>query len=105
MANSENTNPFPSLFLRHPSNPILKPGDWTYKINSVFNPAATILQDGSTLLLCRVEDLRGISHLCATRSHNGIDHWVIDTEPTFSHNPENHPDEIWGVDDPRITFV
>ena len=31
-------------------------------------PIATLLADGSTLLLCRVEDRRGLSHLCAARS-------------------------------------
>lgn len=99
-----NTN-HDQLLIRHPSNPILTAKDWPYKMNSVFNPAATLLPDGSTLLLCRVEDLRGISHLCAARSTNGIDNWVIDSEPTFMPDPDNHPDEIWGIEDPRITFI
>jgi predicted GH43/DUF377 family glycosyl hydrolase len=66
---------------------------------------ATSLPDGTTLLLCRVEDMRGISHLCAARSTNGIDNWVIDPEPTLYPDPENHPDEIWGIEDPRLTFI
>src|ERR1041384_2307442 len=48
------------LLRRHPANPILSAKDWPYAINSVFNPGATRLQDGSTLLLCRVEDRRGL---------------------------------------------
>jgi hypothetical protein len=32
-----------------------------------------LLPDGTTLLLCRVEDRRGHSHLCAARSCNGVD--------------------------------
>jgi predicted GH43/DUF377 family glycosyl hydrolase len=96
---------YKSLFNRNPSNPILKAEDWPYQINSVFNPGATLLADGTTLLLCRSEDLRGISHLCAARSRNGIDNWVIDPEPTLYPDPENHPDEIWGIEDPRITFI
>ena len=56
------------LFQRHPNNPILTPAQWPYAINTVFNPGATRLPDGTTLLLCRVEDRRGISHLCAARS-------------------------------------
>jgi predicted GH43/DUF377 family glycosyl hydrolase len=56
------------LLHRHPSNPILASKDWPYRINSVFNAGATLLADGSTLLLCRVEDRRGLSHLCAARS-------------------------------------
>ena len=63
-----------------------------------------LLPDGSTLLLCRVEDRRGLSHLSAARSLNGIDGWKIDPQPTFSPDPA-FPEEIWGVEDPRITFV
>ncbi|MCK4577326.1 MAG: glycosidase, partial [Candidatus Marinimicrobia bacterium] len=70
-----------SLFKRYPENPILTAADWTYPMNSVFNAAATVLQDGTTLLLCRVEDRRGLSHLCAARSQNGVDSWQIDPQP------------------------
>src|SRR5690349_24491870 len=93
-----------ALLLRHPANPILSSKDWPYSINSVFNAGATLLADGSTLLLCRVEDRRGLSHLCAARSANGVDGWVVDREPTLLPDP-NHPEEIWGIEDPRITFV
>src|SRR5208337_387747 len=64
-----------TLLRRHPANPILTNKDWPYRINSVFNAGATLLADGSTLLLCRVEDRRGLSHLCAARSANGVDGW------------------------------
>ena len=56
------------LFTRYSGNPILSRGDWPYPINSVFNAGAVKLPDGDTLLLCRVEDRRGLSHLCAARS-------------------------------------
>src|SRR5512140_472016 len=94
-----------TLLHRHPSNPILSSADWPYSINSVFNAGATILLDGTTLLLCRVEDRRGLSHLCAARSENGIDGWRIDKEPTLLPDPKNFPEELWGIEDPRITFV
>ena len=74
----------PELFRRHKLNPILTAADWPYPVNSVFNPGAALLPDGITLLLCRVEDRRGHSHLCAARSANGIDGWKIDTQPTLS---------------------
>ena len=93
------------LLLRHPANPILTAKDWPYSINSVFNAGATLLADGSTLLLCRVEDRRGLSHLCAARSRNGVDNWQIDKEPTLMPSPKEYPEEIWGIEDPRITFV
>ena len=93
------------LFTRYDQNPILSREHWPYPINSVFNAGATLLQDGTTLLLCRVEDRRGLSHLCAARSRNGVDGWQIDREPTLMPSPQEYPEEIWGIEDPRITFV
>jgi predicted GH43/DUF377 family glycosyl hydrolase len=96
---------FETLFERCPQNPILTAADWPYPAHTVFNPGATRLKDGTTLLLCRVEDRRGISHLTAARSENGIDGWRIDAKPTFSPEPEKYPEELWGIEDPRVTYV
>jgi predicted GH43/DUF377 family glycosyl hydrolase len=52
------------LFVRYEKNPILTVEDWPYRAHSVFNPAVTMV-DGTTLLLVRVEDHRGFSHLTA----------------------------------------
>jgi len=93
------------LFRRHESNPVLSVKDWPYPINSVFNPGATLLQDGSTLLLCRVEDRCGHSHFCVARSANGIGNWQIDPQPTLMADPDQFPEELWGIEDPRITYV
>ena len=98
-------NRHPELFKRHEHHPILTAADWPYPANSVFNPGATLLPDGTTLLLCRVEDRRGLSHLCVARSANGVDGWDIDTQPTFMPDPEHFPEELWGIEDPRITYV
>src|SRR5438067_13881273 len=97
--------PKTELFRRHDHNPILSAADWPYPINSVFNPGATLLPDGTTLLLCRVEDRRGHSHLSDARSANGDDHWEIDSRPTMPADPEQFPEEIWGVEGPRITYL
>lgn len=94
-----------TLFHRHSSNPILRAADWPYPIHSVFNAGATLLRDGTTLLLCRVEDRRGHSHLCAARSANGVDGWVIDSTPTLYPDAAAYPEELWGIEDPRITWV
>lgn len=64
-----------------------------------------MLEDGTTLLLCRVEDRRGHSHLCAARSANGINNWQIDAQPTLMPEPDRYPEELWGVEDPRITYI
>lgn len=95
----------PELFQRHTLNPILTAADWPYPAHSVFNPGATLLADGSTLLLCRVEDRRGHSHLSVARSANGVDGWQIDAQPTMPADPEHFPEELWGIEDPRITYI
>ena len=56
-------------------------------------------------IICRVEDRRGLSHLCAARSANGVDGWKIDPAPTLMPDPDQYPEELWGIEDPRITFV
>jgi predicted GH43/DUF377 family glycosyl hydrolase len=93
------------LFTRNSSNPLLSRDNWTYPINSVLNAGAVLLADGDTLLLCRVEDRSGLSHLCAARSANGVDQWRIDPKPTLMGNPLEYPEEVWGIEDPRITYV
>ena len=91
--------------MRYSGNPILTRQNWPYAINSVFNAGAVRLFNGDTLLLCRVEDRSGLSHLSAARSANGFDGWRIDAEPTLMANPREYPEEIWGIEDPRITYV
>lgn len=94
-----------ALFERHAKNPILTAADWPHTVNTVFNPGAVRLPDGTTLLLCRVEDRRGLSSLWAARSGNGIDGWAIDPEPTFPPMPTEQPSETWGVEDARIVWL
>jgi predicted GH43/DUF377 family glycosyl hydrolase len=94
-----------TLFSRHEGNPILTAHDWPYTVNSVFNAGAIRLESGETLLLARVEDMRGISHLCAARSEDGVHNWQIDPAPTMPADPENFPEEVWGIEDPRITWL
>jgi beta-1,2-mannobiose phosphorylase / 1,2-beta-oligomannan phosphorylase len=91
------------LFDRHPANPILTAEDWPYPANAVFNPAAAAV-DGQTVLLARVEDRRGISHLTAAWSANGIDGWAVDAEPLLAPD-EEIASEQWGFEDPRTIWV
>jgi beta-1,2-mannobiose phosphorylase / 1,2-beta-oligomannan phosphorylase len=91
------------LFERHPNNPILTAGDWPYPVNAVFNPAAAAC-DGKTVLLARVEDRRGISHLTVARSANGVDGWTIEPEPLLA-PADGVSSEQWGFEDARIVWV
>ncbi len=74
---------------------------WPYKVNSVFNPGAAIFND-KVLLLVRVEDLKGSSHLCKAISADGYTNWAIDTKPTMTPYTEKFPEEFYGIEDPRI---
>jgi predicted GH43/DUF377 family glycosyl hydrolase len=95
---------FTELFTRHPGNPIIQSKDIPYRASAVFNAGATIVGN-ETLLLLRIEDRRGISHLTVARSKDGVSAWVIDSEPTLWPSPRSHPEEIWGIEDPRITYL
>ena len=94
---------YPELFRRHPANPILTARDWPYPAHTVFNAGACEV-DGETVLLVRVEDRRGHSHLTVARSRDGVGDWRIDPKPSFAPDP-NSAEEVWGVEDPRLTWV
>jgi predicted GH43/DUF377 family glycosyl hydrolase len=94
----------PGLFARYVGNPILSAADIPYRANTVFNAAAAAI-DGESILLMRVEDLRGISHLTVARSDDGRTGWRVDPEPTLMPDPDHHPEEVWGIEDPRITWL
>jgi predicted GH43/DUF377 family glycosyl hydrolase len=95
---------FSELFHRYDRNPILTANQWPYPVNSVFNAGAAKV-DGDTLLLVRAEDRKGFSHLTVARSRDGFGGWVIDREPTFPPSPETHPEEMYGIEDPRLTWL
>ena len=89
------------LLQRYEGNPILTAAGWPATVNAVFNPAATRLAD-DTVLLVRVEDRTGMSHLCPARSADGLTGWVID--PARSMLPQlDSATERFGIEDARIT--
>ncbi|MGI8682107.1 MAG: hypothetical protein ACR2JO_08255 [Mycobacteriales bacterium] len=91
------------LFTRSRANPLLNADRWPYPVNAVMNAGATVM-DGTTVLVCRVEDRRGISHLALARSRNGVSNWVVDESPFMMPSPD-HPEEQWGLEDARVTYV
>lgn len=104
---------YAELFQRHPENPILTARDWPYPAHTVFNAGACQVPEGiiapvsgsgETVLLVRVEDRRGHSHLTVARSVDGVTNWRIDPKPSFSTDPTS-AEETWGVEDPRLTWV
>jgi predicted GH43/DUF377 family glycosyl hydrolase len=92
------------LFVRSALNPILTRAALPYPANSVFNPGATRIGD-ETLLLLRVEDLRGISQLHVARSADGESDWRFDPEPLLKADVDRDPEETWGCEDPRLTWI
>lgn len=90
------------LFTRYEGNPILTPDDWPYPANAVMNPGA-IMVHGEVLLLVRVEDMHGISHLTVARSADGLTDWRIAPEPSMANDSPSC--EEWGLADPRLMFA
>jgi predicted GH43/DUF377 family glycosyl hydrolase len=90
------------LFRRYEVNPILSAADWPCTVNAVFNPGVTRF-DGDTLLLVRVEDRTGLSHLCVARSTDGIGHWTIETDRRLLPDTKSES-ERFGIEDARITL-
>ena len=80
------------LFQRYEANPILAPDRWPYTVNAVFNPGATIGPDGETVLLVRVEDRSGISHLTVARSQDGFTGWKVEKTPFIEPTPNRYED-------------
>jgi len=89
---------------RSDANPILTAVDVPYPANSVFNPGAARVGD-ETILLLRIEDLRGISQLHVARSTDGVTDWRFEPEPLLRSDEERHPEEIWGCEDARLTWL
>jgi predicted GH43/DUF377 family glycosyl hydrolase len=88
------------LFRRDGQQPLLSPDKWPYPVNAVFNPGATIV-DGETVLLVRVEDRQGRSHITVARSADGLRDWRIDGSPLIGVTDDRSGS--WGAEDPRIT--
>lgn len=89
------------LLERYAGNPILTASEWPTTVNAVFNPGVTRLDD-ETVLLVRVEDRTGISHLCPARSADGLTDWVVDPRHSMLPVPGSEV-ERFGVEDARIT--
>lgn len=91
------------IFKRSKHNPLIKHDDMPYLCQAVFNPGATLFGD-DILLLLRVEDLEGRSHLTVARSVDGETDWRIEHEPLIG--PDGScPYEEFGCEDPRITWL
>jgi predicted GH43/DUF377 family glycosyl hydrolase len=91
------------LFHRYEGNPILTAADWPSTVNAVFNPGVAQL-GAETLLLARVEDRSGISHLAVAGSADGLTNWIVDHDRGMLPDLESHT-ERFGIEDPRITQV
>ena len=98
-----NNKNFKELFKRYEGNPILTPENWPYEAGAVFNPGAIKFND-EVLLLVRVEDKQGHSHLTAARSKDGKTNWQINPTPTLIASSE-YGEAIFGLEDPRIVWL
>ncbi len=91
------------IFSRYEGNPILTAEDWPYQTAAVFNPGA-IKFNNQVLLLVRVEDMEGCSHLTRATSRDGKTNWQISSKPTLKAE-ENKGEGKFGLEDPRIVWL
>ena len=104
------------LFTRHSLNPIISPSDLPYPCDCVCTPAAHIVGD-DVLLLLRVIDQEGSSHITVARSKDGVTDWRIEDHPLIAPNdvsarwPLTHRAEFdtsfeaFGSEDPRVVYL
>ena len=92
-------------FKRYSGNPILTRQDVPYPCNTVFNAAACKF-NGQYVLILRIEDLKGRSHLTLGFSDDGY-HFDICGAPWIcpSSDPKYEVYERYGVEDPRVTRI
>ena len=93
----------PELFKRYEGNPILTAEIWPYRAGTVLNPGAIKFND-EVLLLVRVKDRQGYSHLTCARSKDGKTNWQIDLKPTLEAD-RSEGEAILGLEDPRIVWL
>ncbi len=92
-----------NVFERYQGNPILSPDRWPYPANATFNPGA-VRYGGETILLVRVEDMRGFSHFTIARSGDGKTNWHVDEKQALLPD-SRYDEERWGIEDPRIVWL
>ncbi|MEZ0537509.1 glycosidase [Caldicellulosiruptoraceae bacterium PP1] len=92
------------IFVRYSGNPIITVFDIPYSANAVFNAGATRFNN-EVLLLLRVEDRQGKSHLTVARSSDGKTNWKIDKTPFIYPQPSINVYEEFGCEDPRVTYI
>jgi predicted GH43/DUF377 family glycosyl hydrolase len=90
------------LFRRYEVNPILDASDFPDTVSAAFNPGV-VRFNGETLLLVRVEDRTGLSHLSVAQSADGVFDWQIDAKRQML-SEEDTEAERFGIEDPRITL-
>jgi predicted GH43/DUF377 family glycosyl hydrolase len=82
---------------------VLVAADFPQMVNAVFNPGAVEF-NGETLLLVRVEERSGLSHLAVAVSADGRSGWRIDPTRRLLARRDDFA-EHWGIEDPRITRI
>jgi beta-1,4-mannooligosaccharide/beta-1,4-mannosyl-N-acetylglucosamine phosphorylase len=92
------------LFTRSELNPIINPSDLPYPCDCVCNPAAHLV-NGEVLLLLRVIDQEGSSHITVARSKDGLTNWRIEPKPLLHPSDQNLPFEAYGCEDPRLVYL
>src|SRR4051812_27118294 len=95
----------PDLFTRHPANPIVVPGKFSWRLATTFNPGALIGPDGKTYLYERAAgQLRPfICSIGALVSDDGVHFEHLSDQPVLT--PEMCGSKYGSVQDARVGTV
>ena len=93
-----------ALFEIHSTEPIGKRASWPFQVLSV-STAAVAQSPLETALLVALTDPNGVSIFAVARSANGLDGWTLDPQPALLPAPQAHPEEFWGITNPRATWI
>lgn len=78
--------------------------DLPYAANAIFNrgpPRSGTRR--SSWFVCNTSG--GVSHLHVGRSVDDVTDWRFDPAPLLVPEPDRYPEEIWGCEDPRLTWL
>jgi predicted GH43/DUF377 family glycosyl hydrolase len=91
-----------TYLVRQGKGPLITVDDLPCEANAVLNPGVAEV-DGEVLLLLRIENKDGRSHIRVARSPNGVDRWRFSDAPLLEPGLPDFPYEEWGCEDARIT--
>ena len=100
------TRGYETLFHRHAANPILTAADWPYPVHTRLQRRRDAARATARRCSCAASRIAAATRTCAPRARRTASTAGSSTSSRrCAPDPERYPEELWGIEDPRITFV